>query len=91
MLSYTNPFQLVAFVSLAYPQGNSVTALELPAELSDVAGWTVSLFLWKLAYFHLLEPHENVKQKVYSDINFIVFLVFSLTSQIKGEYLVYLV
>lgn len=35
MLSYTNPFQLVAFVALAYPQGNSVTALELPAELSD--------------------------------------------------------
>lgn len=39
MLSYTNPFQLLAFGSLAYPQGNSVTALNLPAELSyDLSG-----------------------------------------------------
>lgn len=50
----------------------------------DVAGCAVSLFPWKVAYFNLLEPQENVKQKVYSDIHFMVFLVFSLVSQIKG-------
>lgn len=94
MLSCTNPFQLLAFASLAYPQGNSVTALELPAELSyacDGAGCIIFSFLWKGAYFHLLDLQENVKQKVYSNIHSIVFLVFPLMSQWKAEYFVYLV